>query len=121
MQHRTSHECKTKSEIGKELNSIAEKYVSERMENVDIPLNGGKVLVFDGMAILCSLKRGNWIKTCENLAQVFLLKTDNYLKENTYTVICIIFDPHISGQLPKIRTTEGIGGNNLVSNQQHED
>ena len=84
------------------------------MENVDIPVNGEKVLVFDGMAVVRCLKKEIWVKTCENLAQVFLLKTDNYLKENKYTVICIIFDPYISGQLPKIRNTKGIDGNNLV-------
>ena len=50
------------------------------MENVDIPVNGEKVLVFDGMAVVRCLKKEIWVKTCENLAQVFLLKTDNYLK-----------------------------------------
>ena len=107
------HECKNKADIGKELNYIYENYIAENTEGNEVQDPAVKVLAFDGMAIVRSLKKESWVKTCKDLDQLFLEKLGSFLINKVYNVVCMIFDPYTSGQLAKIRNTKDIGESKL--------
>ena len=88
MHYRVLHECKNKADIGKESNSIYENYTAANTESNQVQDLAVKILVFDGMAIVRSLKKESWVRTCKDLAQLFLEKLASFLIHKVYNVVC---------------------------------
>ena len=62
------------------------------------------------MAIVHSLKKESWVRSCKDLALLFLGKFGLFLINKVYNVVGMIFDPYTSGQIAKIRNTKDVGG-----------
>ena len=101
MVHTTLHECKDKSDLGNVIWKMGENY-KECTNDVDIQNIAQRCLIFDGMAIVRSLKKESWVKTCTDLAKWFIQKVEYYFSKNDYHIICIEFNPYTPSQLPKI-------------------
>ena len=113
MHYRVLHECKNKADLGKELNKTYENYIAAKTESNEVQDLPVKILAFDGMAIVRSLKKESWVRTCKDLAQLFLEKVGSFFINKVYNVVCMIFDPYTSGQLAKIRNTKDVGESKL--------
>ena len=61
MHYRVLHEYKNKADIGKELNYIYENYTAANTESNQVQDLAVKILVFNGMAIVRSLKKESWV------------------------------------------------------------
>ena len=58
-------------------------------------------LLFDGMTLVRSLKKDNWVKTCQDLGQLFIMKVQTYLMGKHCKLMWLIFDPYTSSSLSK--------------------
>ena len=56
-QARVSHEFKNKADLGNELNKIYENYIAAKTESNEVQDLAVKILFFDRMAIVRSLKK----------------------------------------------------------------
>ena len=77
MAHTTLHECKDKSDLGNAICKMGENY-KECTNDVDIQNIAQRCLILDGMAIVISLKKESWVKTCNDLAKLFIQKVEYY-------------------------------------------
>ena len=100
MHYRGLHECKNKADIGKELNYIYENYTAANMESNQVQDFAVKILVFDGMAIVSSLKKESWVRTCKDLAQLFLEKRASFLIHKVYNVLRSSYIRYITRFVP---------------------
>ena len=91
---------------------MGENY-KECTNDVDIQNIAQRCLIFDGIAIVRSLKKESWVKTCNDLAKLFIQKVEYYFSKNDYHIICIVFDPYAPSQLPKIRNVKKSSSNLL--------
>ena len=113
MQYRELHECKNKADLGKSLNEVYERHLSENTQCENLQDTATKILFFDGMGIVRALKKESWVYTCSDLARQFLEKVDSYFVSKTYNVVCMVFDPYTPGQLTKIRHGKDTEGSSL--------
>lgn len=69
-------------------------------KDIEIPATE-RCLILDGMAVVQSLVKVSWVKSCSDFAVLFNQKVEHYIKEQPFTEVRLVFDSYAPNSLKK--------------------
>lgn len=93
--------CNDKSKIASELLKLSEEETNTTITNQEGEVSFNTCLIIDGMAVVQSLVKKPWVKTCNDFAKLFNNKIEYFLKKKKYISIRLLFDFYDPDSLKK--------------------